>query len=69
MRRCVNLVGEPGPTIDLGEQICNVDVKQEAVELLFKRPGSKSGTSVFNGDTTNAPPTSRHALKLSDAER
>src|SRR5271165_2101909 len=33
------LVGEPGPTIDLGEQIRNVDVGQETVELPLKRLG------------------------------
>src|ERR1700689_3977533 len=34
------LVGQPGPTIDLGEQIRNVDIGQEAVELPLKRLGS-----------------------------
>src|ERR1700677_727948 len=60
------LVGEPGPTIDLGEQIRNVDVGQEAVELPFKRLGSV-GNLAFQRRYDQCAAHEPHALKLSGA--
>src|ERR1700728_2558954 len=59
-------VGDPGPTIDLGEQIRNVDVGQEAVELPFKRLGSV-GNLAFQRRYDQCAAHEPHALKLSGA--
>ncbi len=60
------LVGEPSPTIDLGEQIRNVDVGQEAVELPFKRLGSV-GNLAFQRRYDQCAAHEPRALKLSGA--
>src|ERR1700678_4130396 len=59
-------VGEPGPTIDLGEQIRNVDVGQEAVELPFKRRAS-FWTLTFQRRHDQRAVDEPYALQLSGA--